>query len=178
LAGWTAASGGHGGRADGGIVAHGADGFQGHVAGALGDPFVGLFEQNCADQLGDGSPYNVANLRLAGLQDIGQRYVAMYQGMAEGFVASAKAMTSAKSLHEAATIQTSYFKTAREQVTGQAAQIGEATAQLFKQAPAPMVEQAAASAMMVPASSPPDIRDPASRWIRPTAGRRRHLITQ
>jgi hypothetical protein len=30
-------SGGHGGQADGGSVAHGADGFQRHVAGALGD---------------------------------------------------------------------------------------------------------------------------------------------
>jgi phasin family protein len=92
-----------------------------------------------------------AQLWTTGLQDIGQRYLAMYQGMAEGFVASAKAMTSAKSPHEAAAIQTSYFKTAQEQVTGQAAQIGEATAQLFKQASAPMAEQAAAaSAMMVP----------------------------
>ena len=45
LAGWAAWSGWHGGQADGGIVADGADGFQCHVAGALGGPFVGLFEQ-------------------------------------------------------------------------------------------------------------------------------------
>jgi hypothetical protein len=92
-----------------------------------------------------------AQLWTAGLQDIGQRYLAMYQGMAEGFVAGAQAMTSAKSSQEAAAIQTSYFKTSWEQVTGQATQIGEATAQLFKQACAPMAEQAAASsAMMAP----------------------------
>ena len=92
-----------------------------------------------------------AQLWTAGLQDIGQRYVAMYQGMAEGFATAAKAMTSAKTLQEVATIQTSYLRTVQEQVTGQATGIGEATAQLFKQASAPMVEQAsAASAMMAP----------------------------
>ena len=53
MAGWAAASGGHGGQADGGIVAHGAGGFQGHVAGALGGPFVGLLENNGANQAGD-----------------------------------------------------------------------------------------------------------------------------
>lgn len=42
LAGWAAASSGHGGRADGGIVAHDADGFQRHAAGAPGGPFIGL----------------------------------------------------------------------------------------------------------------------------------------
>ncbi|MBB5694407.1 phasin family protein [Muricoccus pecuniae] len=108
----------------------------------------------------DASAFNRASLEAAtrsvqlwttGLQDISQRYLTMYQGMAEGFVAGAKAMTSAKSPQEAAAIQTSYFKTAQERVTGQASQIGEVTAQLFKQASAPMVEQAAAaSTMMAP----------------------------
>jgi phasin family protein len=92
-----------------------------------------------------------AQLWTAGLQDIGQRYLAMYQGAAEGFLAGAKAVASAKSPQEAAAIQTSYFKTAQEQVTGQATQIAEAALQLFKQASAPMAEQAtAASAMMAP----------------------------
>ncbi|MBP0447878.1 phasin family protein [Roseomonas sp. SSH11] len=92
-----------------------------------------------------------AQLWTMGLQDIGQRYLAMYQGMAEGFATAAKAIAAAKSPQEAATIQTSYFKTARDQVTGQATQIGEATAQLFNQASAPLAEQAtAASAMMAP----------------------------
>ena len=92
-----------------------------------------------------------AQVWTAGLQDIGQRYLAMYQGMAEAFVAGAKAMSSAKSPQEAAAIQTSYFKTVQEQVTGQATQLGEATTQLFKQASVPLAEQvAAASAMMAP----------------------------
>jgi hypothetical protein len=92
-----------------------------------------------------------AQLWTAGLQDIGQRHLAMYQSMAEGFLAGAKAMTSAKSPQEAAAIQTSYLKTAQEQVTGQATRIGKATARLFKQASAPMTKQvAAASAMMAP----------------------------
>jgi phasin family protein len=113
-----------------------------------------------AKAITDATEFNRANLEAAtrsaqfwtaGLQDIGQRYFAMYQGMAEGFVAGAKAMTSAKSPQEAFAIQTSYCKTAREQVTGQATQIGEATAQLFKQASAPLAEQAAAtSAVMAP----------------------------
>ncbi|MFC7739200.1 TIGR01841 family phasin [Roseomonas sp. GCM10028921] len=108
----------------------------------------------------DATEFNRANLEAAsrsaqlwtaGLQDIGQRYLAMYQGMAEGFVTAAKAMASAKSPQEVVTIQTSYFKTAREQMTGQATQLGEATAKLFKQASAPLAEQAsAASAMLVP----------------------------
>jgi len=93
-----------------------------------------------------------AQLWTSGLQDIGQRYLAMYQGMAEGFVAGAKAMTSAKSPQEAAAIQTAYFNTAGEQVTGQATQLGEATAQLFKQVSAPIVEQAAAASTMMAAS--------------------------
>lgn len=108
----------------------------------------------------DATEFNRANLEAAtrsaqlwttGLQNIGQRYLAMHQGMAEGFFAGAKAMTSAKSPQEAAAIQTSYFKTVQEQVTGQATQLGEATAQLFKQASAPLAEQAAAvSAAMAP----------------------------
>lgn len=53
MAGWAAASGGHGGQADVGSVADGADGFQGHVAGALCGPFVGLFEENGADEADD-----------------------------------------------------------------------------------------------------------------------------
>ncbi|MFC7739238.1 phasin family protein [Roseomonas sp. GCM10028921] len=108
----------------------------------------------------DASEFNRANLDAAtrsaqlwtaGLQDIGQRYLAMYQGMAEGFATAAKSMTSAKTLQEVATIHTSYLRTVQEQVTGQATGIGEATAQLLKQASAPMVEQAsAASAMIAP----------------------------
>ncbi|MFT8247209.1 TIGR01841 family phasin [Roseomonas sp. BN140053] len=92
-----------------------------------------------------------AQLWTAGLQDIGQRNLALYRGMAEGFLAAAKAMTSAKSPQEAAAIQTSYLKTAQEQVTGHAAQLGDAATKLFKQASAPMAEQAtAAFAVMTP----------------------------
>jgi len=54
LPGWAAVSGGHGGRADGGMIADGADGLQSHVARALGGPFVGLLEENGADEPHDG----------------------------------------------------------------------------------------------------------------------------
>ena len=40
-------------KADGGIIAHGCDGFQRHVAGALDGPFVILFEQDRADKPDD-----------------------------------------------------------------------------------------------------------------------------
>jgi hypothetical protein len=36
-----------------GSVADGADGFQRHVAGALGGPFVGLLEEDGADEAHD-----------------------------------------------------------------------------------------------------------------------------
>lgn len=52
--GWAAGSGWHGREPDGGIIADGADGFQGHVAGPLGGPFVGLLEQDGADEAHDG----------------------------------------------------------------------------------------------------------------------------
>src|SRR3954471_5480424 len=44
----------HGWQADERIIAHWCDGFQGDVAGSLHGPFVVLFEQDCADEPGDG----------------------------------------------------------------------------------------------------------------------------
>jgi hypothetical protein len=52
--GWPDQSGCHGGQADNGIIAQWGDGFQCHVAGALHCPFVVLFEQDGADEAGDG----------------------------------------------------------------------------------------------------------------------------
>ena len=43
-------SGGRSGQADGGSIAHGADGLQRHVARALGSPFIGLLEEQRADE--------------------------------------------------------------------------------------------------------------------------------
>ena len=54
MAGWAAVSGCHSGQADMGSVADGADGFQRYVAGPLGGPFVGLLEENGADEADDG----------------------------------------------------------------------------------------------------------------------------
>lgn len=53
-AGWAAGSGWHGGEPDGDMIADGADGSQGHVAGALAEPLEGLVEQNGADEAGHG----------------------------------------------------------------------------------------------------------------------------
>ena len=44
---------GHGGQSDEGIIAHGRDGFQGHVARALDGPFVVLLKQDGADEAGE-----------------------------------------------------------------------------------------------------------------------------
>ncbi len=46
-------SGGQGWQTDGGIIAEGGDGFQGHVAGALDGPLIALFEQDGPDQARD-----------------------------------------------------------------------------------------------------------------------------
>ena len=91
-----------------------------------------------------------AQLWTVGLQNIGQRYLAMYQGMAESFVASAKAMAAAKSPQEAAAIQTSYFKTVQEQVTGEATQLGESDRPAVQAGSRAARRAAAASAMMAP----------------------------
>src|ERR1700748_2173716 len=48
--GW---SGGHGGQPDDGIIAHGGDGFQRHVSGALDNPFIVLLQEDCADEPAD-----------------------------------------------------------------------------------------------------------------------------
>lgn len=42
------------GQADGGSIAHDADGLQRHVARALGCPFVGLLEEQGADEPDNG----------------------------------------------------------------------------------------------------------------------------
>jgi hypothetical protein len=48
---------------DDGIIAQWGDGFQAHVAGALHGPFIVLFEEDSADQSGDGSSHNVASFQ-------------------------------------------------------------------------------------------------------------------
>jgi hypothetical protein len=47
-------SGSRGGQADGGSIAHGADGLQRHVARTLCGPFVGLLEEQGADEPDNG----------------------------------------------------------------------------------------------------------------------------
>jgi hypothetical protein len=44
----------HGWQLDDGIIAQGRDGFQAHVAASLNRPFIVLFEQDGADEAGDG----------------------------------------------------------------------------------------------------------------------------
>jgi len=51
---WPGWSGGHGWQADDGIIADRRDAFQCDVASALDGPFVVLFEQDRADEPGDG----------------------------------------------------------------------------------------------------------------------------
>src|SRR5260370_41666944 len=51
---WPVMSGGHGGPPDEGVLAQRGHGFQGHVAGALRGPLIGLFEEDGTDQPNDG----------------------------------------------------------------------------------------------------------------------------
>ena len=50
----AARSGCHSRQSDDGSIAQRSDGFQAHVAGALDGPFIVLFQQQGADQAGDG----------------------------------------------------------------------------------------------------------------------------
>jgi hypothetical protein len=56
LAGWAAVSARHSGQADVASVADGADVFQGHVAAALGGPFVGLLDEYGAGDANEDGP--------------------------------------------------------------------------------------------------------------------------
>ncbi|MFC0388812.1 phasin family protein [Muricoccus vinaceus] len=93
-------------------------------------------------------------LWTAGLQDLGKRYIGAAQSMTEQFQATAKALSSARTMKEAAEIQAAHVRSVMEQAMSQATSFREATLQLVQQASAPMAEQAAATSATMMARAP------------------------
>ncbi len=62
-------SGWHGAAPDVASIADGADGFQGHIARALGGPLVGLLEEDGADEPNRSCLYDVAKFEWRALWD-------------------------------------------------------------------------------------------------------------
>ena len=90
----------------------------------------------------------------AGLQDLSQRYFTATQSMTEQFQATAKALSSAKSIKEAADIQAAHVRLVMEQAVSQATSLRDATLQLVQQASAPMVEQVSSASATMMARTP------------------------
>ena len=108
----------------------------------------------------DGAAFNRAyidaaqrsgRLWVAGLQDLGQRCFGATQDMGERFQATAKALSSARSVREAIGIQAAHLSTEVEQSVKQAADLQEAALQLMQQVSAPLVDQVTVSSTAVTA---------------------------
>lgn len=84
-------------------------------------------------------------LWAAGLQDLGQRCFSAAQGMTERFQATAKALSSARSVRETLDIQAAHLSTEVEQSVKQAADLQEAAFQLVQRASAPLIDELTAS---------------------------------
>lgn len=84
-------------------------------------------------------------LWAAGLQDLGQRCVGAAQNRTERFQATAKALSSAKSVRETLAIQAAHFGTEVEQSVKQAADLQEAALQVVQRASAPLIDHLTAS---------------------------------
>lgn len=84
-------------------------------------------------------------LWAAGLQDLGQRCVGAAQNRTERFQATAKALSSAKSVRETLAIQAAHLGTEVEQSVKQAADLQEAALQIVQRASAPLIDHLTAS---------------------------------
>ncbi|WP_161993597.1 phasin family protein [Muricoccus nepalensis] len=86
-----------------------------------------------------------SRLWAAGLQDIGQRCVGAAQNRTERFQATAKALSSAKSVRETLAIQAAHLGTEVEQSVKQATDLQEAALQVVQRASAPLIDHLTAS---------------------------------
>ena len=75
---------------------------------------------------------------MAGLQDLSRQAFALYQGMGEQAVENARALTSVKSLREAAELNTTFLRTAMEKSVSETARLNEAAFKLAEQSAAPL----------------------------------------
>ncbi|MBX9593816.1 MAG: phasin family protein [Roseomonas sp.] len=75
---------------------------------------------------------------VAGVQDLGRQTFAVMQGLTDQAIEGAKALSSVKSLQEAAQIQSSLARAAMEKSVAESAKIGEQALKLAEQAFAPL----------------------------------------
>jgi phasin family protein len=75
---------------------------------------------------------------VAGMQDLGKQTFALVQGLTDHAIEGAKALSSVKSLQEAAQIQSTYARTALEKSVAESAKLGESALKLTEQAFAPI----------------------------------------
>lgn len=79
-----------------------------------------------------------AQLWATGTQDIARQYAAVAQGFADHAMESAKALSTVKSLKEAAELQTSFAKAAFEKASAETSKFQEAFLRLTESAAAPI----------------------------------------
>jgi len=75
---------------------------------------------------------------MAGLQDLSRQAFALYQGMGEQAVENARALTSVKSLREAAELNTTFLRSTMEKSVSETARLNEAAFKLAEQSAAPL----------------------------------------
>ncbi|WP_235035229.1 phasin family protein [Roseomonas sp. 18066] len=75
---------------------------------------------------------------ITGLQDLSKQAFAVMQGLNEQAVANAKALSSVKSLKEAAELQTGFAKLQLEKSIAEATKLNEAAFKLAEQSSAPI----------------------------------------
>ncbi len=79
-----------------------------------------------------------AQVYFAGVQDISRQAMAMVQGLSEQALDNVKALSSARSLKEAADLQASFARAGFERMMGETAKLQEASLKLAEQAFAPL----------------------------------------
>lgn len=95
-----------------------------------------------------------AQVYFAGVQDISRQAMAMVQALSEQTLDNVKALSTARSLKEAADLQASFARAGFERVMGETAKLQEASLKLAEQAFAPINQrvQVAVEKMGKPAS--------------------------
>jgi len=75
---------------------------------------------------------------VAGVQDLGRHAMAMMQGLTDHALEGAKALTTVKSLQEAAQVQANYSRTAMEKAITETVKLQEAALKVAEQSFAPL----------------------------------------
>jgi phasin family protein len=94
-----------------------------------------------AAEFGRGNAEAVAKatqLYVAGVQDLGKQTMALFQGLSEQAIESAKALSGVKSLKEAADLQASYTRATMEKTFAESAKLQETALKLAETSFAPL----------------------------------------